>query len=673
MFSVANVLGAGSGIDTQRLVADLTAAQRAPRDAAITARAERNQARISALGQLRSGLDAFSNALTGLARSGALGPQPSSSDSAIINVTRAAAGQPATFSQSVEVTQLAKAQTLSSRRFASANEPVGFGQLTITLGTATTSAGAVTGFAPDAGGIPKTITIDASKDSLAGLRDTINAAGAGVSAAIVNDGGGVRLQIRGETGAANGFQIEAAPTTGSAAGSALTDFDFRPGTSTLALSTEAQNARLVVDGLQVERSSNLVSDLIAGYTVELKRAAPGTSMLLSAARDPAGMRDLADSFIFAYNELQAQIAEASRGRSADADAGPLFGQSAVRSMGNSLAQLTSRPLATGSGNISLAEIGIRTTRTGALALDADVFDRAVQADPTLLEKLFAPSQSPSAGGVTLLNAIGAAKPGQYAVTNAAPATSGSYIGLSVPTAFDYPVAIDATNNSFTLELDGAAPVTLALAIGSYVTGASLAAAFEAVINNNPGIIPPGTRVRVGWDAGSFRFLSLALGNRSSITVSGMDATLAGQLGLSGGANTSGVNASGLIAGVAAIGNGARLIASASSTAAGLSLELGATAPAIFSVTVGEGLSGAVARIQAQLSRSEGGLVAAQARFDREQRALTTESQTIATKSSRYSEGLSRQFVAMERAVASYKAIGDFLTQQIDAWTNQNRR
>ncbi len=252
MFSVANVLGAGSGIDTQRLVADLTAAQRAPRDAAITARVERNQARISALGQLRSGLDAFSNALTGLARSGALGPQPSSSDSAIINVTRAAAGQPATFSQSIEVTQLAKAQTLSSRRFASANEPVGFGQLTITLGTATTSAGAITGLAPDAARTPKTITIDAGKDSLAGLRDAINAAGAGVSAAIVNDGGGVRLQIRGETGAANGFQITATPTTGSPAGNALTDFDFRQAASTLALSTEAQDARLVVDGLQVE-------------------------------------------------------------------------------------------------------------------------------------------------------------------------------------------------------------------------------------------------------------------------------------------------------------------------------------------------------------------------------------------------------------------------------------
>lgn len=673
MISVANALGAGSGIDTQRLVADLAAAQRAPRDAAVRQRTERNQARISALGQLRAGLDAFSNALTSLARSGALGPQPRSSDVTIATATRSTASSSASFSQTIEVEQLARGQALSSRRFASANEPVGLGAITIELGTATTSGDAITGFSADLSRTARTVTIDPAKDSLAGLRDAINAAAAGVTASIVNDGGGVRLQVRGETGAANGFRITAAPTSGSAAGLALSDFAFTPGASTMALSTPAQNARLSLDGLSVERAGNILNDLVPGYSVELRRAAAGTPVTLSADRDPAGMRDLADSFVGAYNEVQAQIAAASRGRSGDAEAGPLFGQSIVRTLADSLAQLTSRPLATGGTTVSLAEIGIKTERSGQLALDAAVFERAVAADPTIMEKLFAPSQAVNTGGVTITSTVGAAKAGLYQVTGAAPATAGRFIGVSMPTAFDYPVAIDSTNASFTIELDGAAPVSLALPVGSYTSGAALAAAFEQTVNSNPAIVPVGPRVRVGWDVGTFRFLSLAMGSRSAIGITGMDATLGARLGIDSATATAGTNASGSIAGIAAVGNGTRLIASASSAAAGLSLDLGATAPTSFAVSVGEGLSGAVARIKDQLSKGDNGLGAAQARYDREARQLSTLSTTIETQSQAYSGRLSRQFIAMERAVAAYKSTGDFLSQQVDLWSNQNRR
>lgn len=672
MISVAGALGIGSGIDTQRLVADLAAAQRAPRDAAIAQRSERNQARISALSQVRSGLDGLTRALSSLARSGALGPQPRSSDAAAIGLTIAPGAAVQPFTRTVEVSRLASAQTLSSRRYASASEPVGFGTLTIELGTATTSAGAITGFAADAARPAKTITIDAGKDSLAGVRDAINAAGAGLSASIVNDGDGVRLQVRGESGAANAFRITAATAPGSPAADGLSDLSFAPGASTMQLSTTAVNAALVVDGLAVERSTNLISDLVDGYTVELKRAGVGTPVTLSADRDPFQLADVAQSFVDAFNEVQALVAEAGRGRTATSEAGPLFGQSAIRSLSDQLAQLTSRPLATGAGSVTLAEIGVRTERNGTLSIDRATLDAAIARDPTMFEKLFAPSQAASESGVTILSALTATKPGTYQVTGATPATSGQYAGLAVPTAFDFPVDVDALNSSFTLELDGAAPVTLSLPVGSYVTGSSLAAAFESAINSSPALVPPGTRVRVGWDAGSFRFLSLSLGARSNIQVSGMDAVLAARLGLDAGTRTDGVSAAGTIAGVAAIGNGSRLSASASSAASGLSLELGATTPSTFSVTVGEGLSGAIARIQDSLDGSDGGLSAAASRFQREAEALGDESDVIARRSEEYTASLSRQFAAMERAVASYRSIGDFLTQQIDAWTNQDR-
>ena len=54
--SVLTTLGAGSGIDTRKLVADLTAATRQPRERVIVARETANTARLGALAQLSSGV-----------------------------------------------------------------------------------------------------------------------------------------------------------------------------------------------------------------------------------------------------------------------------------------------------------------------------------------------------------------------------------------------------------------------------------------------------------------------------------------------------------------------------------------------------------------------------------------------------------------------------------------
>ena len=223
MNGITNILGVGSGIDTAQLIADLTRAERTPREAALTARRDRGQARISALAQVRQGLDAVAAAFSALASSGQLGLQPASADPAVVGIRREGASASAALDSTVEVLRLASAQTLTSRRFADAAAPVGFGTLTITRGAVTTSGGAVTGFAPDAALAPVTISIGPGNDSLAGVRDAINAAGAGVTATIVNDGLGARLSLRGAVGQGGGFTITAAPTAGSPAGLGLAD------------------------------------------------------------------------------------------------------------------------------------------------------------------------------------------------------------------------------------------------------------------------------------------------------------------------------------------------------------------------------------------------------------------------------------------------------------------
>lgn len=66
--SVLTTLGAGSGIDTRRLVADLTAAARSPRSRAIDSRDAVNIARLSAIAQLSNGVATIADSARGRLR-----------------------------------------------------------------------------------------------------------------------------------------------------------------------------------------------------------------------------------------------------------------------------------------------------------------------------------------------------------------------------------------------------------------------------------------------------------------------------------------------------------------------------------------------------------------------------------------------------------------------------
>jgi flagellar hook-associated protein 2 len=93
------------------------------------------------------------------------------------------------------VSTLAQAKTMASTGFANATSTAtGTGTITITTGT----------------GDPKVVAITSANSSLAGVRDAINNANAGVTATIVNDGSATPFRLlitANDTGTANAFTI----------------------------------------------------------------------------------------------------------------------------------------------------------------------------------------------------------------------------------------------------------------------------------------------------------------------------------------------------------------------------------------------------------------------------------------------------------------------------------
>lgn len=399
MTSIAATLGSGSGIDTSSLVTQLTAAVRDPKEAVIVQRENTNVAKISALASAVSGIDAFSTSLNSLIAGGTLFTQPSSSDEDIVGASAIPGARLGNISATLEIRQLAQAQTLVSGNLATSATAVGKGTLNLTTANGS--------FA---------VVIDNSNNTLDGLAKAINDAGAGLSASIVQDSAGSRLVVKSATGAAKAFSM-----TTTAPASQLGRFEYASGASgnTMTVAQAAQDAIIVYDGVAVKRDVNSVSDLIPGMKLELKKAEVGTTVSLGAARPTTAITNAVTNFVEAYNTLKSVLDEATAPRLSDGSGGgPLRGDVGIREMQRQLAKLTSTVLGgTATGPKTLAEIGVSTNRNGTLSLDTNKLSAMLASDPAGVEALFNPSQSSSSSLLKITNAVGRVKPGTYTVSN----------------------------------------------------------------------------------------------------------------------------------------------------------------------------------------------------------------------------------------------------------------
>lgn len=358
--NIVSSLGAGSGINVQQLVRDLAAASREPKVGRITALAEQNQARISAVAQARSDLDGLANSLAEIVTDGTLRSAPTVSNSGILDALASPGTSASAFAATVEVVELARAQSAASAVVASRTAPVGQGTLDITVGAASF-----------------TVTIDATNDSLDGLAAAINASGSNLRASIVGDGGGFRLIVKGATGAANGFTV----TPGAGADPALAAFATGGG---LAIAQTAGDASLRIDGVIFARDSNSISDILPGITLNLKKAGAGEVVSIGASRPTAAIRQALGDFVAVFNQLKTNVTAAVRLSGAGSD---------LRQLSSQLQAIAGTALTSHPSINRLSDVGISTTREGTLLLDNAKLEAAIARDPEAVEALFNPVRS----------------------------------------------------------------------------------------------------------------------------------------------------------------------------------------------------------------------------------------------------------------------------------------
>lgn len=368
--SVTSALGLGYGIDSASIVSGLVSAVRDPKEQALTSRASMVGAQISALGNASSALSTFSTALSELLSTSTFSGQPVSSDTSIAKVSLTQEGDLSGLPIEMEVKQLANSQVLKSATLASNSTAVGLGTLTLT-----TSSGSYG------------ITIDSSNNTLDGLAAAINDADAGVTASVVTDSAGARLVLKGGIGATEAFTL----TNSGDANADLLRFTWNGAAGGMTRTRTAQNATVVLDGVETSFASNTITGAIPNVTIDLVKAAEGTIVTISEEQPTTGMRDLVLEFKDAYNSLWNSLSALTVAGTGETAGGILAADSSIRQMKNLLNKLTSTALAASGDYTSLAQIGVYTNKDGTLGVDETKLDAALEANPAAVTAMINPA------------------------------------------------------------------------------------------------------------------------------------------------------------------------------------------------------------------------------------------------------------------------------------------
>ena len=342
--------GIGSGLDVAKIVEQTVAAEKVPLKK-LEYKAEGIQTQISTYGEIKSLTSKLGDSASKLTRDSAWNGVTISSSNSTITGTMTGIAAPGTYN--IKVTQLAQAQTTVI------GGTGGAGGSALTKDQTMGAAGTIK---LKMGAVEKDISVSSS-DTLTKIATKINEAEMGIQASVVTDvDGKERLMLRSkETGTDKAFTVDlsSAPT---ALGQTTTQ--------------TAQNAKVELNGLVVESSSNTFANTIPGMSFTVSEVT-STAATLNVKADTEAMKKNIQEFVEAYNALNDLLTQSTKYVEESKTAGVLQGDSATVSLQNSLRMLTQGISGSTGGLTRLAEIGIQMQEGGKLSTDTTKLDKAL--------------------------------------------------------------------------------------------------------------------------------------------------------------------------------------------------------------------------------------------------------------------------------------------------------
>ncbi len=348
--------GLSSGLDTASMVEQLVNVERSGATAASTKKSNLDTQK-SIVNSLSAGMSALATATRALDLDSEIKPRAATSSDSRVSVAASAGAAPGV--HDVRVKSLATSQVTQSRAFASTAAGVlGTGSVDITVG-----------------GVTKSVAYTAA-ESLDAVAARINSANAGVNASVVQiTTGEFRLVMNAkESGTAK------APTF-------VDNGDSLDLSNAANIKRPATNAVVNVDGIDLVRSSNSITDAIAGMTLTLNsvHAVGEADARATVSLDTTALTAKVQKLVDAFNGVNASLHVQLDYTGTKKGDNTLFGDSMLRGLQGALSSLKTSSYGT---NTTLAAIGITMDKGGGLTLDSAKLADAVTKDPDAVSKIF---------------------------------------------------------------------------------------------------------------------------------------------------------------------------------------------------------------------------------------------------------------------------------------------
>jgi flagellar hook-associated protein 2 len=211
--------------------------------------------------------------------------------------------------------------------------------------------------------------------TLGDLASAISRAGGPATAQVIDLGAGAgtdppaRLILTaGQTGSSGALTVDLSGFTG------LDDTmlsDLRP----------AGDAKIHLGSLTAIRSTNTITDLLPGVTLNLAKAAPGTDVTVTVASDTTAVVSKVKALVDALNGVRSTMAKYTSYDAAKKVGGVLLSDGDARSLSSGLASATGRLLPAGSSFRTLSQLGVSLQRDGTYQLDETKLRAAADSDP----------------------------------------------------------------------------------------------------------------------------------------------------------------------------------------------------------------------------------------------------------------------------------------------------
>jgi flagellar hook-associated protein 2 len=255
---------------------------------------------------------------------------------------------------------------------------------------ASTPAGTTNTLTLNAAGFNSTFSYN-NTTSLSDLAKMINndpIAGANVSASVIKNDLGTYNLVLTAKGPAENHPISLTDQSGGTLDSRLLGSPIGTATATsgnMSNIQAASDASFKYNGITLTRSTNTISDITVGVTINLLSTDSTSTANISITQDAQPIKDAMQSLVDSYNSMSKQLNTMTLTDTTTGKVGLFNGDSSVNGIDRDIKRILT---SSNSSGLSLTQFGININRDGTLSFDSVAFDTKMAASPDTMASYF---------------------------------------------------------------------------------------------------------------------------------------------------------------------------------------------------------------------------------------------------------------------------------------------